>query len=103
MRAKKTDPELPVILPFTPGQASNGEYIPLERTREHLAAEALALEMGEEIARRRGIDRRRFRQSMGGIAVTLGAINIVGCDSGSKKSLPTGVASGGTFGVPAHG
>ena len=30
MRAKKTDPELPVVLPFTPGQASNGEYIPLE-------------------------------------------------------------------------
>src|SRR5438477_669593 len=100
MRTKKTDPELPVVLPFTPGQASNGGYIPLERRREHVAAEALALEMGEEIARGRGIDRRRFLQSMGGIAVTLAAINIVGCDSGSKKSLPTGVTSGGTYVVP---
>ena len=35
----------------------------------------------EDIARRQGVDRRRFLQGMGGIAVTLAAINIVGCDS----------------------
>ena len=28
MREKKTDPELPIVLPFVPGQASNGEFVP---------------------------------------------------------------------------
>jgi hypothetical protein len=101
MREKKTDPELPILLPFTPGQASNGEFVPRERTREHRAAEALAFEMGEEIARRQGIDRRRFLQGMGGIAVTLAAINMVGCDDKDKSTLPPGVTAGGTYDVPA--
>ncbi len=30
MRAKKTDPELPVLLPFEPGIVSNGEFVPPE-------------------------------------------------------------------------
>ena len=101
MREKKTDPELPLLLPFTPGQASNGEFVPRERTRLHLAAEAKALEMGEEIAGRRGVDRRRFLMGMGGIAVTLAAINTVGCDSKDKKTLPGGVTAGATYDVPA--
>lgn len=101
MREKKTDPELPILLPFTPGQASNGEFVPRERTREHRAAEALAFEMGEEIARRQGVDRRRFLQGMGGIAVTLAAINLVGCDDKDKSTLPPGVTAGGTYDVPA--
>jgi predicted TIM-barrel fold metal-dependent hydrolase len=103
MRRRKTDPELPVLLPFTPGQASNGEFVPKERTRTHLAAEALAHEMAEDIARRRGVDRRRFLQSAGGIAVTLAAINIVGCDDDDTRDLPSGVDSGGTYEVPADG
>ena len=101
MRERKTDPELPILLPFTPGQASNGEFVPRERSRLHLEAEARALEMGEHIAWRRGIDRRRFLMSMGGIAVTLAAINAVGCDSKDKKTLPKGVTSGATYDVPA--
>ena len=100
MRRKKTDPELPVMLPFTPGQASNGEFVPKERTRTHLAAEALAHEMADDITAKRGVDRRRFLMGMGGMAVTLAAINLAGCDDGDKKSLPTGVTSGGTYAVP---
>ncbi len=101
MREKKTDPELPVLLPFTPGPASNGEFVPPERTRTHLHAAALAHEMAEEIARGRGIDRRRFLMSLGGIAVTLAAINLAGCDGEDKKTLPPGIKSGGTYAVPA--
>jgi hypothetical protein len=66
MRAKKTDPELPILLPFTPGQASNGEFVPKERTATHRRAEALAHEMAARIAKMRGLDRRRFLQSVGG-------------------------------------
>lgn len=99
MRAKKTDPELPVILPFTPGQASNGEFLPKERSRKHIQAEAVAYELADEIARRRGIDRRRFLQGVGGIAVTLAAINIVGCADDEKRDLPAG-SPGATYDVP---
>jgi len=100
MRIKKTDAELPILLPFTPGQASNGEFVPKARTRKHLEAEALAHDMAERIARRRGVDRRRFLQSMGGIAVTLAAINLAGCDDEDTKDLPDGVDSGGRFETP---
>ncbi|HZP57462.1 MAG TPA: amidohydrolase family protein [Dehalococcoidia bacterium] len=100
MRRKKTDPELPPLLPFEPGQASNGEFVPKERTRAHQHAAALAHEMAAEIARRRGLDRRRFLQGMGGIAVTLAAINLAGCDDEDTKDLPPGVTSGATYAVP---
>jgi predicted TIM-barrel fold metal-dependent hydrolase len=101
MREKKTDPELPVQLPFEPGQASNGEFVPLEQTPTHRAAAALAHEAGERLARKQGLDRRRFLMSTAGIAVTLSAINLVGCDDGDKKGLPPGVESGGVYNVPA--
>ena len=100
MRAKKTDPELPILLPFVPGQASNGEFVPKERTYTHRKAEALAHQMAEEIARKRGLDRRRFLMSAGGMAVTLAAINLVGCDAEDTRDLPDGVGSGGTFNTP---
>ncbi len=100
MREKKTDPELPLLLPFRPGQASNGEFVPRARTRHHLEAETRALEMAEQIAWKRGIDRRRFLQGAGGIAVTLAAINLAGCDDGDKTTLPPGVTAGATYEVP---
>ena len=101
VRRKKTHAELPLLLPFIPGQASNGEFVPRARTPQHIEAEARALEMAEHIAWKRGIDRRRFLQSAGGIAVTLAAINIAGCDGGDKKTLPPGVTAGATYDVPA--
>ena len=100
MRERKTDPELPIILPFIPGQASNGEFVPTARSIKHAEAAALAYEMADRIARKQGVPRRRFLQSSAGIAVTLAAINLVGCDDDDKGSLPEGVESGGTFDVP---
>jgi predicted TIM-barrel fold metal-dependent hydrolase len=100
MREKKTDPELPHLLPFDPGQASNGEFVPRARTTTHRAATALARETAERIARQQGVDRRRFLMSTAGIAVTLGAINLVGCDDDDKRDLPPGVPSGGVYAVP---
>lgn len=79
MREKKTDPELPILLPFQPGPASNGEYVPPDPTRAHLQMAAVALERAEVIAGKRRIDRRRFLMGMGGLAVTLGAVNLVAC------------------------
>ena len=100
MRRRKTDPELPVLLPFVPGQASNGEFVPQERTAKHREAAALAHELAERVARRQGVERRRFLTSLGGIAVTLAALNLAGCDDRDKKGLPPGVSSGGTYNVP---
>jgi hypothetical protein len=97
MREKKTDPELPILLPFRPGQASNGEFVPRARTWRERAIEALAFERGEELARRMRVDRRRFLMGLGGLAVTLGAVNVLGCtsDDGSAPATP-----GGTYTVP---
>ena len=100
MRTKKTDPEVPLLLPFEPGQASNGEFVPRQQSRVHLRAASLAVEMATDIARRRGVDRRRFLMSSGGIAVTLAAINLVGCDGEDAASLPDGVETAATFDVP---
>ncbi|MCH7510896.1 MAG: hypothetical protein IIB19_00875 [Chloroflexi bacterium] len=97
MREKKTDPELPILLPFQPGPASNGEYVPPDPTRAHLRMAAVALERAEVIAGKRRIDRRRFLMGMGGLAVTLGAVNLVACQSDD------GEPPGGTFEVPDDG
>ena len=97
MREKKTDPELPILLPFQPGPASNGEYVPPDPTRAHLRMAAVALERAEVIAGKRRIDRRRFLMGMGGLAVTLGAVNLVACQSND------GEPPGGTFEVPDDG
>ena len=93
MREKKTDPELPVLLPFQPGIVSNGEFVPPDPTPGHLRIAHIAMERGQEIARKRGIDRRRFLMGMGGIAVTLGAVNLVACGDGGEPG-------GGRFDVP---
>ncbi len=95
MRQKKTDPELPVLLPFQPGPASNGEFVPPEPSPAHRRIAALALDRAEEIARRRRIDRRRFLAGLGGLAVTLGAVNAVACSSEGKP--------GGRYQVPEDG
>jgi hypothetical protein len=92
MRARKTDPQLPLLLPFQPGIVSNGEFLPPEPRLRHRRMAALALERAESIARRRGIDRRRFLMSMGGLAVTLAAVNLVACEEEGEP--------GGRFDTP---
>jgi predicted TIM-barrel fold metal-dependent hydrolase len=92
--------EPPLELPFTPGQASNGEFVPRARTRTHRAAAALAHELADQIAHKQSIDRRRFLMSAGGLAATLAAINLVGCAPEDRDGLPRDVPSGGTYAVP---
>jgi len=99
MRVKKTDPELSALLPFRPGQASNGEFVPRERSWRDLASEALAYERGEELARKMRVDRRRFLMGLGGVAVTLGAVNLLACRSDDGKEA---VQPGGTYEVPTE-
>ncbi|MCI0857045.1 MAG: hypothetical protein J4N98_10160, partial [Chloroflexi bacterium] len=95
MREKKTDPELPILLPFQPGIVSNGEFVPPEPTEAHRRIAHVAMERGTEIARKKGIDRRRFLMGMGGMAVTLSAINLIACDQedepGAHFETPTGI------------
>ena len=96
MRAKKTDPELPLLLPFQPGIVSNGEFVPPEPTLAHRRMAALALERGPEIARSRSIDRRRFLMGMGGVAVPLGAVNR--CARGGDRPPPGPLPAAGGVG-----
>jgi hypothetical protein len=98
MRERKTDPELPILLPFQPGIVSNGEFLPPEPTRAHRMMAAIAWERAEEFARKQRVDRRRFLAGLGGLAVTLGAANLVACqdDDGNE------VQPGGTFAVPTE-
>jgi hypothetical protein len=58
------------------------------------------MDMAERIAKKQGVDRRRFLMSAGGLAVTLAAINLVGCDDDDGGASPT---PGGTFAVPEDG
>jgi predicted TIM-barrel fold metal-dependent hydrolase len=100
MRAKKTDPELPILLPFEPGPASNGEYVPRYRSINEQRAADLAMESAEVWAKKLNMDRRRFLLGMGGMAVTLGAINAA-CGSDGGGGDPT-ATPGGTFEVPTE-
>ncbi|HLJ58760.1 MAG TPA: amidohydrolase family protein [bacterium] len=82
---KKTAPEIPYESPLWLGNHSNGEYFHLQ-TPEEARMRAEILRRGEEIARKRGIDRREFLYSTGGMALALSVVNEFGCgkSSGNK-------------------
>lgn len=79
---RKTDPEIPYDTPIWFGNHSNGEYFH-QQTPHEARMRAEILRRGDEEARRRGMDRRQFLYSTGGMALTLSVINELGC--GSKK------------------
>ena len=95
-------------LPFVPGIVSNGEFLPPAPSAqaEQITHEAMAI--AERAARRRGMDRRRFLQSAGGMAAMLSATNLVaacspGGDGPSASPSTTGRAtttSGGRYETP---
>ena len=101
-------------LPFKPWELSNGEFVPRSPTAAQLAAGKLALDRADKAADRRGMNRRRFLQTTGGMAVVLATLN--GCSSPGNQALPTTTAAkttstrnrptsttsepGGTFTVP---
>jgi hypothetical protein len=78
MRAESNEPPR---LPFQPGPASNGEFVPPDPSPRHIKTAHLAMAQAEEIARRKRLDRREFLLGLGGMAVTLGAINATACGS----------------------
>jgi hypothetical protein len=96
MLSSKFEPDPPPLLPFQPGPASNGEYVPFDPSPHHLRMAALAHERAEAVAHKQGVDRRTFLLGLGGLAVTLGAINAVACGDGKKKP-------GGAYITPADG
>lgn len=74
-------------LPFQPWELSNGEFVPRPPSRAQLAAARLALDRAERAAHRHGIDRRRFLQTTGGMAIMLSTLNA--CSSPGNFSAPT--------------
>jgi hypothetical protein len=96
-------PDRPPPLPFRAGEVSNGEFIPRPPTARDRAIEQVTLERADQIARRLGMDRRRFLQTSGGLALMLSVVNLA-CSSGGDT--PAGNATtgsttpGGTFDVP---
>jgi predicted TIM-barrel fold metal-dependent hydrolase len=97
------EPDRPPPLPFRAGEVSNGEFVPRPRTRRDRAIEATTLAHADEIARRLGMDRRRFLQTSGGMALMLSVVNLA---CASERGAPTAsdptttAAPGGTFTVP---
>ena len=73
-------------LPFAPGVVSNGEFLPPPPTARAELIVRETLEIADRAARRRGMDRRRFLQSAGGMAAMLGATNLVAACSGGDRS-----------------
>ncbi len=93
-------------LPFLPGEVSNGEFVPRGPTARDGAIVRAALARADDAARRTGVDRRRFLQSAGGMAVMLGAVNLAACargDGDRRTAAPTTTSTtvpGGTYDVP---
>jgi len=97
------EPERPPPLPFRPGEVSNGEFIPQPPTARDRAIEAVTLQRADVIARRLGMDRRRFLQTSGGMALMLSVVNLACASGGSSQATDTttgSTAPGGTFTVP---
>jgi predicted TIM-barrel fold metal-dependent hydrolase len=83
---KKTDPEIPYESPIWLGNHSNGEYFH-PQTPGEARMRAEILRRGDEEARRRGMDRREFLWSTGGMALALSVVNELGC--GTSDAKPT--------------
>src|SRR6478735_6382623 len=98
------EPDRPPPLPFVPGEVGNGEFVPGPPTERDRWIVDETLRRAEDAAARHGMDRRRFLQTTGGMALMLGVVNLAAC-SGSESPAPPGdpaptSAPGGTFVVP---
>ena len=109
-RAEDPDDDFRLPLDVTPG--TNGEYVPDEPTAHDRAVAAGALERADDAARRVGMDRRRFLQTAGGVAVVLATVDLAAaCSSSSSRAASPGTSTtgrrvtttsrpGGSFTVP---
>jgi hypothetical protein len=98
------EPDRPPPLPFVPGEVGNGEFVPGPPTERDRWIASETLRRAEDAAARHGMDRRRFLQTTGGMALMLGVVNLAACSGSDTGSTdPDGPATsgpGGTFAVP---
>src|SRR5262245_10849643 len=59
---------LPHTTPLPTQIVSSDEYIPAPQSEKQRQAEARLLEMGDELGRKQGLDRRQFFQTAAGMA-----------------------------------
>jgi predicted TIM-barrel fold metal-dependent hydrolase len=76
-RRLRDAPEGP--LPLSAGPVSNGEFVPAAPDAIHRAVNRLIRDRVDEAVRRTGIDRRRFLQTAGAVAASLGAFELAAC------------------------
>jgi predicted TIM-barrel fold metal-dependent hydrolase len=92
------------LLPFVPGEVTNGEFIPRPASAHDRLIVAESLRRAEQSAARLGLDRRRFLRTTGGMALMLGVVNACSSsgDSSAPSTTPSSAATtrGGTFEVP---
>jgi predicted TIM-barrel fold metal-dependent hydrolase len=84
-RKSKAAHEAPYEAPVWLGNMSNGEFFRPQREKDRKVRE-LILQKGDELARRKGMDRREFMASTMGMATTLSVLNFAaGC--GGKDGM----------------
>ena len=100
------EPDRPAPLPFRAGEVSNGEFLPRSQGSRARWIERTTLAQAEIVADRLGMDRRRFLQTTGGMALMLSVVNLAACSGTPDRSAsPADTAvsppgPGGTFQVP---
>jgi uncharacterized protein len=89
-RRSKADPEVPYEAPVWLGNMSNGEFFRPQREKDRKIREVI-LQKCDDMARRKGMDRREFMASTMGMATTLSVLNYAaGC--GGKDGMMTNQA-----------
>jgi hypothetical protein len=68
-------------LPLPPGPVSNGEFIPGAPTGRDRSIDQLIRSSIDDTAKKLGMDRRRFLQGAGAVALSLSAFGVAGCSS----------------------
>jgi len=66
---------LPNITPIPTQIISNDEYIPAPQSEQQKQVEARLLDMGDELGKKQGLDRRQFFQTAAGMAAAFVAMN----------------------------
>jgi hypothetical protein len=107
------DDHLAAPLPFRPGTVSNGEFLPPEPTERDREIARRIVAGADAAARRTGVDRRRFLQGAGGMALTLGVLDAAACGGSgpaprrsqgtspqTTAPRPTTTGPAGTYVVP---
>jgi hypothetical protein len=90
-------------LPLPAGPVSNGEFVPGPSSARDRAVNRLIRSSIDDAAKQIGVDRRRFLQGAGAVAVSLSAFAIAGCSSPATPGQAARAkrhGPGGTFNTP---